>query len=152
MEADPRKLPVWTGARGHSRETWEAWRLAIAGYAGGKGLYPLLRPDYTIPAAPTGTTTLDERRAYETYQRNIKCLWFLLAQATKGSAAAIVARCGHGGNPDGREAWLEVERIYGGRAQDGRPVQQLVLERRLRHLRYNSVEESADIMVKLDTI
>ena len=85
MEADPRKLPVWTGARGHSRETWEAWRLAIAGYAG------LLRPDYTIPAVPTGTITLDERRAYETHQRNIQSLWFLLAQATKGSAAAIVA-------------------------------------------------------------
>ena len=39
MDKDPNKLPMWTGAPGHSRETWEAWRLAIAGYAGGEGLY-----------------------------------------------------------------------------------------------------------------
>ena len=94
----------------------------------------------------------DQRRAYETHQRNVQSLWFLLAQATKGSAAAIVARCEHGGNPDGREAWLEMERIYGGRAQDERPVQLLALERRLRDLQCNSAEESADFMVKLDTV
>ena len=59
METDPRKLPIWTGARGHSPETWETWRLAIAGYAGGKALYPLLRPDYVTPSFPTVTTTAD---------------------------------------------------------------------------------------------
>ena len=116
MEADPRKLPVWTGARGHSRETWEAWGLAIAGNTRGKGPYPLLRPDYTTPAVPIGITTLDQLRAYEKHQFNIQPLWLLLAQAAKGSAAAIVARCEHGGSPDGRKAWLEMERIYGGRA------------------------------------
>ena len=152
METDPRKLPIWTGARGHSRETWEAWRLAIAGYAGGKGLYPLLRPDYVTPSFPTATTTADQRRAYETHQRNTQSLWFLLAQATRGSASAIVARCEHSGNPDGREAWQELEQMYGGRAQDERPVQLLTLERRLRDLQCNSAEESGDFIVKLDTI
>ena len=80
----PRKLPIWTGARGHLRETWKAWRLAIAGDARRKGLYPLLRPDYTTPGVPTATTTADQRRAYETHQRSTQPLWFLVAQATRG--------------------------------------------------------------------
>ena len=104
METDPRKLPIWTGARGHSPETWGAWKLATAGYAGGKGLHPLLRPDYATPSVPTATTKADQRRAYEAHPSNTRSLWFLLAQATRGSAAATVARCEHGGNPDGREA------------------------------------------------
>ena len=152
METDLRKVPIWTGARGHSQETWDAWRLAVAGYAGGKGLYPLLQQDYATPGVPDATTTADERRAYETHRRNTQSLWFLLAQATRGSAAAIVARCEHGGNPDGTEAWLEMERIYGGRARDERPMQLLALERRLQELQCYSAEEAADFMVKLDTI
>ena len=76
----------------------------------------------------------------------------LLAQATRASAAIIAARCKHGGNPDGGAAWLELKRIYGGRVQDERPVQLLALERRLRDLQCNSSEESADFMMKLDTI
>ena len=54
--------------------------------------------------------------------------------------------------PDGREAWLQLERMNGGRAQDERPVQQRALGRRLRDLQCNSAEESEDFMVKLDTI
>ena len=42
--------------------------------------------------------------------------------------------------------------MYGGRAQDERPVQLRALERRLEDLQCNSAEESADFMVKLDTI
>ena len=64
------KRPVWTGARGHSRETWEAWRIAIAGYAGGKRPYPLLRQEYATPDVPTASTTADQRRAYETHEHN----------------------------------------------------------------------------------
>lgn len=29
METDPRKLQMWTRARGRLRDTWEAWRLII---------------------------------------------------------------------------------------------------------------------------
>ena len=82
----------------------------------------------------------------------MQSLWFFRAQATKGSAAAIVARCEHGGNPDGREAWLGMERIYGGREQDERRVQLLSLERPLRDLQYNSAEEPEHFVVKLDII
>ena len=90
MDRDPRKLPIWTGARGHLRETWEVWKLAIAGYAGGNGIYPLLRPDSATPGVPTATTTADQRRAYETHQRNTQSLLFLLAQATRGLAQSPV--------------------------------------------------------------
>lgn len=38
MGTDSRKLPIWIGARAYSRYTWEACRLAIAGYVEGKGL------------------------------------------------------------------------------------------------------------------
>lgn len=41
-ETDPRKLSIWIGACGLSRDTWKAWRLVIVGYGKGKGLYPLL--------------------------------------------------------------------------------------------------------------
>ena len=47
---------------------------------------------------------------------------------------------------------MEMKRIYGGRAPDERSVQQLALERRLRDVRCNSAEESADFMVTLNTI
>ena len=77
---------------------------------------------------------------------------FLLAQATRGSASAIVARREHYGNLDGWEAWLELERIYGGRGQDEQPVQLLALERRLRNIHCNSAEKSEAFIVKLDTI
>ena len=29
MEVDPRKLHLWTRARGHLRDTWEEWRLIM---------------------------------------------------------------------------------------------------------------------------
>lgn len=86
-----------------SRGIWEAWRLFIVGYARGKELYPLLRPDYTTLTVSTATTTLDQRRAYNTHQRNTQSLLFHLAQAREESAVAIVARCEHGDNPDDRE-------------------------------------------------
>ena len=77
MEVDPRKLPIWTGARGHSRQTWISWRLALAGYVGGKGLYPLLQPGYVNRPTPTLTSTEEERRTYDTHTRNTRSLWFI---------------------------------------------------------------------------
>lgn len=146
MEGDPCQLLTRTGARGHSRGTWDAWSLFIAEYPGGKRLYPLLQPDHATPGAPTATI-LDQRRECETHQRNAQSLWFLPAQDTKGSAAAIVARCEH----DGREAWLKLERIHGRRAQDKRPVQLLASERRLWDLQCNFEEGSTNFVAKLDT-
>ena len=121
------KRPVWTGARGHSRETWEAWRIAIAGYAGGKRPYPLLRQEYATPDVPTASTTADQRRAYETHEHNT-VLVVPPGTSYEGVSTVTGARCEHGGNPDGRKAWLKLVRMYGGREQDERPVQ-LLLER-----------------------
>ena len=79
-------------------------------------------------------------------------MWFLLAQAARRSAEQPSGLCEHRRNTDAREAWLELERVYGGRAQTERPVQLLVLERTLRDLQRNSAAESSDVMVKLDTV
>jgi hypothetical protein len=60
-------------------------------------------------------------------------LWFLLAQATKGAAAMLVMRYEEP-LPAGRDAWLELERVYGGRAEDEKAAQLLQLEAKLRRL------------------
>lgn len=96
----------------------------------GNGLCPLWRPEYTPSNIPTATWTVNGRRSYEAQVRITQSLWFLLAQATTGSAATIVARC----------------------AQDERPVQLLPLKSRRRDRRCNSTGESLGFIVKLDTI
>lgn len=63
-----------------------------------------------------------------------------------GSASAVVTRCEHGGNSDGRDTRLELECINRGCTQDYRPLQLLALERRLRDLQCNSAEESGDVI------
>lgn len=65
--------------------------------------------------------------------RSMQYIWFLLARTKNGSAAAIIARCEHNGNPGGREAKLELERIY-------------------RDLGCYSPEESSAFVVKLNSI
>ena len=60
-------------------------------------------------------------------------LWFLLATATKGAAASVVMRFEQP-TPNGRGAWLELERIWGGRAEDERAAQLLKLEGKARRL------------------
>lgn len=107
----------------------------------GKRLYHLL--------ILTATVAVDQRRAYKTHRRNIHVLWFLLAQAIRESVSPIVAPYEHGANPDGREALLELGRIYGERAQGERSMQVFVLERRIRDLQCNSAGESAHL-TKLD--
>lgn len=71
-------------------------------------MYPLLRPNYITLGVTTKMTTTDPRREHETHQRNTKYLEFLLAQAMKRSASAIVDRCEHGGNTDD----MEVAKIW----------------------------------------
>ena len=90
----------------------------------------------------------EERRRYQDHLRNNQALWFLLLQATRGSAASIVGRYENGGNPNGREAWRELERLYGGREADERPVQHMTLEGKLRDMRCNSPEESSEFTMK----
>lgn len=57
----------------------------------------------------------------------IQSLSFLLAQATLGSAALVVETFEHKGHPNGREAWIELEHVYGAREIDERPAQILTL-------------------------
>ena len=90
-------------------------------------MYPLLQPAYTSPPIPTATSNDDVRRRYAEHTTKIQSLWFPLAQATRGSAALVVMRFEHNGNPNGREAWIELERIYGGKEIDERPAQILAL-------------------------
>lgn len=61
MEADPRKLPISLGSRGHTPESWAAWRPVLVGYAGGKGRYFLLHPAFIIPPQPTIASPEHER-------------------------------------------------------------------------------------------
>ena len=56
------------------------------------------------------------------------------------------------GSLAGAERHVWGTRTGRGRAQDERPVQLLALERRPRDLQCNSAEQSADFMMKLDTI
>ena len=55
----------------------------------------------------------------------------MLAQATKGAAAIVVMRFEEP-TPNGRGAWLELEKVYGGRAADERSAQLLKLEAKAR--------------------
>lgn len=54
--------------------------------------------------------------------------------------------------PNGREGWLELERIYYGRGHDERPMQLLALEGGLRDIQCNSAEEASSFIVKLNVI
>lgn len=44
-----------------------------------------------------------------------------------GAATVVVRRYERHGHPKGREAWLELERVYGGRESDERRMQPLAL-------------------------
>lgn len=113
-ETDPRKLPIWTGASGKSRETRETWemreasRLAVSGYAGGRGLYPPPQGAYTTSPIPVDDSTDEVRPAYGEHAREIRSQWFRLAQGTRGSASMVVERVKRNGHPSGRDAWLQL--------------------------------------------
>lgn len=47
---------------------------------------------YVTPVMPTAASTREEIRAYQVHIKKVELLWFLLAQATKGSAISVVQR------------------------------------------------------------
>src|SRR6478736_883804 len=131
-------VPVWTGGSGALQDEWRMWRHTFVGLAGAKGVYELMKQSYQVPVAPPAT----EQESSETgsasqqlteFAKKNQDLWFLLAQATKGAAAMLVMRFEEP-SPDGRRAWLELERVYGGKAEDEKAAQLLRLEAKARRL------------------
>ncbi len=117
MDVSASKVPVWTGLD-PTPGAWDAWRIAIVGIAGEKGLYGLL--------VPTGGA---EIKAEEGSNRN---LWFLLARATGSPAVGIIREFeGRTGSPDGRGAWRKLQEIYGGISDETKPEQIIKAELRL---------------------
>ncbi len=102
-------MPVWTGLD-TAPGAWEAWRIAIVGIAGERGLYDLVAPGIQVDVKVDSNAN-----------RN---LWFLLARAT-GSPAVEVVREFEGlqGTSDGRGAWRKLQEIYGGMTAAERPQQ-----------------------------
>ncbi len=71
--------------------TWEAWRIAMVGAAGEKGLYDLVVPG--------------EQADVKVDSKDNRNLWFLLARATGSLAVGVVREFeGHLGMPDGKGA------------------------------------------------
>lgn len=56
------------------------------------------------------------------------------------------------GLPNGREAWIELERIYGGNEMEQRPAQLLDLGGKLRETRCNDVNNIPDFLLRLHGI
>ncbi|CAN0511716.1 unnamed protein product, partial [Discosporangium mesarthrocarpum] len=75
-----------------------------------------------------------------------------LGQATRGSAAVVVMKHERNGSPDGRAAWLELERVYGGRAEVQRSMQLISLEMKLREMYCSSAEDAGDFVIQLDHV
>lgn len=74
-------------------------------------------------------------------------------QAPKSPAALVVHRYERNGHPNGREAFLELERTYSGREQDERSIMQpFALEGRLRDIRCNAAEEALCFIVGFSEI
>ena len=125
-----RTIQQWTGGTGVLQDEWRMWRHAFVGHAGAKGLYQIMQQSYSVPVSPPaselGTSDSTQAAAADFGKKNQE-LWFLLAQATKGAAAMLVMRFEQP-TPDGRSAWLELERVYGGRAEDEKAAQLLKLE------------------------
>ncbi len=89
MDANTGRVPVWKGLD-PTPGAWEAWRIAVVGIAGEKGLYDLLVPE-------RGAEIKVDAEA----NRN---LWFLLARATGSPAVGIVREFeGRIGSPDVEE-------------------------------------------------
>ncbi len=80
------RVPVWTGLD-PTPGVWDAWRIAIVGIAGERGVYDLL-----VPAE--GAQIKVEREA----NRN---LWFLLARATGSPAVGVLTAYSHIANDCG---------------------------------------------------
>ncbi len=135
MDVNTSRVPVWTGLD-PAPGAWEAWRIAIVGIAGERGLYDLL-------VQTEGAQVKVEREA----NRN---LWFLLARATGSPAVGAVREFeGRLGSPDGRGAWMKLQEVYGGMTTEEKPQQLLKAEFRLAETTCASPGEAANYLVGL---
>ncbi len=99
MDLNMSRVPVWTGLD-PAPGAWDAWRIAIVGVSGERGMYDILGPRGQA-AAQVG------REANRT-------LWCLLARATGSPAVGVVREVeGRIGSPDGRGAWKKLQEVYG---------------------------------------
>lgn len=122
------------------------------GLCWGAILYHLLQRTHVTPTIPVDTSGAKTRRAYGEHATTIQAMWFLLAQATRESAALVVKRIENDGQPNGREPWLELARVYGRNGLDKRPAQLLALEEKSRDIRCQGVSDISDFLVMLDDI
>ncbi len=135
------------------QDEWRMWRHAFVGHAGAKGLYQIMQQSYSVPESPPASelgTTATAQTTAEFRKKNQE-LWFLLAQATKGAAAMLVMRFEEP-TPDGRSAWLELERVYGGRAEDERAAQLLKLEAKARRLTCESAGGLQQMLIQMEQL
>lgn len=62
----------------------------------------------------------------------------------------MVKRFGHNGHPSGRKAWVELERMYGGKYIDERPAQILAHDGKIRAARRSSLPDIPDFIARLN--
>lgn len=55
-------------------------------------MYKLMQDTYATPTLSTVVSSRNDRRANQEHVKKVEWLWFLLAQATKGSASLVVQR------------------------------------------------------------
>ncbi len=135
MDASTGRVPVWAGLD-TTPGAWEAWRIAVVGIAGERGLYDLL-----VPAEDADIKI--ERES----NRN---LWFLPARATGSPAVGIVREFeGRTGSPDGRGAWRKLHETYGRLSDEQKPQQLLRAELLLAATVCGGPGGAANFLVKL---
>lgn len=74
MGTDPRKLPIWTGANGHSKEKVDPYEHPVSSFARGLRLYTLLQRTYVIPSIPSDTSRDDAIHWYSEHTMKIPSL------------------------------------------------------------------------------
>jgi len=131
------------------------WRHTFVGLAGAKGVYQLMQQSYQVPVTPPareqGSSETEAEKRYKEFEKKNQELWFLLAQTTKGAAAMLVMRF-ELPNPNGRDAWLELERVYGGRAEDEKAAQLLQLEAKLRRLTCETAGGLQQMLIQMEQL
>lgn len=87
----------------------------LSDYVEGRRLHWLLQSNFVTPTISTVPSRRDERLAHRAHVENVPSLWFLLAQATLGQPHQVLQGTKRIANPNGTEAWVELERTDGGR-------------------------------------
>ncbi len=133
---------MWTG-QNPAPGAWDAWRMAIVGIAGDRGMYVLLT--YDARGAKSEEGEVDE-------MANRK-LWFLLCRATRSPAVGIVQEFeGQHGNPDGRGAWRKLQHVYGKTSREQRPQQLLRAQFQMMEAECTGPSEASNFLVGLDQL